>query len=134
MRSSWRGVARGFDFGIGSTEKREFDGPAADSAAARTRCNHDRRNAVRQAERIAGLILLLAATASGAAAGAQVPQDNDHTLEAMRDEMARAQPRLELKIRTVDQPVRPCYLEYRLRDLEVREVVREFGPLSCTTR
>jgi len=28
-----------FDFGIGSTEKREFDGPAADSAAARARCN-----------------------------------------------------------------------------------------------
>ncbi len=88
---------------------------------------------MRQAERIAGLILLLAATASGAAAGAQVPQDNDHTLQAMRDEMARAKTRLELKIPTVDQPVRPYYLEYRLLDLEVREVVAEFGTLFSST-
>jgi TldD protein len=88
---------------------------------------------VRQAERIAGLILLLAATASGAAAGAQVPQDNDHTLQAMRDEMARAKTRLELKIPNVDQPVRPYYVEYRLLDLEVREVVAEFGTLFSST-
>ena len=88
---------------------------------------------MRQAERIAGLILLLAATASGAAAGAQVPQDNDHTLQAMRDEMARAKTRLELKIPNVDQPVRPYYVEYRLLDLEVREVVAEFGTLFSST-
>ena len=55
---------------------------------------------MRRAERMAGLILLLVAMGSGAAAGAQVPQDNDHTMQAMRDEMARAKARLELKIRT----------------------------------
>jgi len=88
---------------------------------------------VRRAERIAGLILLLAAMGPGAAAGSQVPQDNDHTLQAMRDEMARAKTRLELKIPNIDQPVRPYYVEYRLLDLEVREVVAEFGTLFSST-
>ena len=53
---------------------------------------------MRRAEATAGLILFLIALGSGAAAGAQVPQDNDHTLQAMRDEMTRAKTRLELKI------------------------------------
>ena len=88
---------------------------------------------MRRAERIAGLILLLAAMGPGAAAGAQAPQDNDHTLQAMRDEMARAKARLELKIPNIDQPVRPYYVEYRLLDLEVREVVAEFGTLFSST-
>src|SRR5437899_4708370 len=70
----------------------------------------------------------------GAAAGAQAPQDNDHTLQAMRDEMARAKTRLELKIPNIDQPVRPYYVEYRLLDLEVREVVAEYGTLLSSTR
>jgi TldD protein len=89
---------------------------------------------VRRAERIARLILLLAALGSPAAAGAQVPQDNDHTLQAMRDEMERAKTRLELKIPNIDQPVRPCYVEYRLLDLEVREVVAEYGSLLSSTQ
>ncbi len=88
---------------------------------------------MRHAERMAGLILLLVLTGSGAAAGAQAPQDNDHTLQAMRDEMARAKTRLELKIPNIDKPVRPYYLEYRLLDLEVREVVAEFGTLFTST-
>jgi TldD protein len=88
---------------------------------------------VRRAARIAGLILLLAAMGPGAAAGAQAPQDNDHSLQAMRDEMARAKTRLELKIPNIDQPVRPYYVEYRLLDLEVREVVAEFGTLFSST-
>jgi len=70
---------------------------------------------------------------AGAAAGAQAPQDNDHTLQAMRDEMARAKTRLELKIPNIDQPVRPYYIEYRLLDLDVREVVAEFGTLFSST-
>jgi predicted Zn-dependent protease len=70
---------------------------------------------------------------SGAARGAEVPQDNDHTLQAMRDEMARAKTRLELKIPNLDQPVRPYYIEYRLLDLDVREVVAEFGTLLSST-
>ena len=60
-------------------------------------------------------------------------QDNDHTLEAMRDEMARAKARLELKIPNVDKPVRPYYIEYRLLDLDVREIVGEFGALLAST-
>jgi TldD protein len=82
---------------------------------------------------MAGMILLLVALGSGAAAGAQVPQDSDHTMQAMRDEMARAKTRLELKIPNVDQPVRPYYVEYRLLDLEVREVVAEYGTLLSST-
>jgi hypothetical protein len=78
--------------------------------------------------------LLLAAWGSAAAAGAQVPQDNDHTLQAMRDEMERAKTRLELKIPNIDQPVRPYYVEYRLLDLEVREVVAEYGSLLSSTQ
>jgi len=85
---------------------------------------------------MAGLILFLMAIGSVAAAGAQVRQDNDHTLQAMRDEMQRAKTRLELKIPNIDQPVRPYYVEYRLLDLEVHEVVAEFGTLlsSAHTR
>jgi predicted Zn-dependent protease len=82
---------------------------------------------------MAGLILLLVSIGSGAAAGAQVPQDNDHTLQAMRDEMARAKTRLELKIPNIERPVRPYYIEYRLLDLEFREVVAEFGTLFTST-
>ena len=62
-------------------------------------------------------------------AHAQAPKDNDHTLQAMRDEMARSKTRLELKIPGTPQPQRPYYVEYRLLDLDVREVVAEFGAL-----
>jgi hypothetical protein len=83
---------------------------------------------------MAGLILLLVAMGSTAATGAQVPQDNDHTLQAMRDEMQRAKTRLELKIPNIDKPVRPYYIEYRLLDFEVREVVAEYGTLLSSTQ
>jgi len=82
---------------------------------------------------MAGLILLLVSMRSGAAAAGQVPQDSDHTLQAMRDEMARAKTRLELKIPNIDLPVRPYYVEYRLLDLELREVVAEFGTILSST-
>ena len=82
---------------------------------------------------MAVMILLMVAMVSGSAAGAQAPQDNDHTLQAMRDEMNRAKTRLELKIPNIDQPVRPFYVEYRLLDLEVREVVAEFGSILSST-
>ncbi|MEQ1473557.1 MAG: metallopeptidase TldD-related protein, partial [Candidatus Acidiferrum sp.] len=64
-----------------------------------------------------------------AAQEAQDAKDNDQTLRAMRDEMARAKSRLELKIPGTDQPVRPYYFEYRLLDLDFREVSGEFGAL-----
>jgi len=88
---------------------------------------------VRRIERMAGLVLLLVTFGSVAAAGAQVPSDNDHTLQAMRDEMVRAKTRLELTIPGTEQPVRPYYVEYRLLDVEVREVVAEFGALLSNT-
>jgi len=79
-------------------------------------------------------ILLAGAFGCGAAANAQTTtNDNDQTLRAMRDEMARAKSRLELKIPGTDQPVRPYYLEYRLLDLDVREVVAEYGALLSST-
>src|SRR5947209_16985117 len=80
-----------------------------------------------------GRIFILVLIGSSAAAGAQVPQDDDHTLQAMRDEMARAKTRLELKIPNIEQPVRPYFVQYRLLDLEVREVVAEFGTLLSST-
>src|SRR6266571_8407833 len=118
---------------IGSAEKREFDRPATDPPAARARYGEDERPTVRCIERIAGLALFLVTFGSVAAAGAQVPSDNDHTLQAMRDEMARAKTRLELTIPGTEQPVRPYYVEYRLLDVEVREVVAEFGALLSNT-
>src|SRR5207244_6239312 len=91
--------------------------------------------AVRRGARMAGLgrILLLVLIWSSSVVGAQVPQDNDHTLQAMRDEMTRAKTRLELKIPNIEQPVRPYFVQYRLLDLEVREVVAEFGTLLSST-
>src|ERR1700719_2158160 len=68
------------------------------------------------------------------ARAAQTAQDNDQTLRAMRDEMARSKTRLELNIPGTQQPVRPYYVEYRLLDLDVREIVAEFGTLLTTTR
>ena len=65
---------------------------------------------------------------------AQAPADNDHTLQAMRDEMARSKTRLQLQIPQADQPVRPYYVEYRLLDLDVREIVAEYGALISSNR
>ena len=80
------------------------------------------------------VVLLLAAFIGfTSAVSAQAPADNDHTLQAMRDEMARAKSRLELKFPGTEEPVRPYYIEYRLLDLEVREVVAEFGALMSST-
>ena len=89
----------------------------------------------------AGLAILAAALCCGVSSRAQVtgtaqaqpPKDNDHTLQSMRDEMARSKTRLELQIPGSPQPQRPYYLEYRLLDLDVREVVAEFGALQSTT-
>jgi TldD protein len=83
----------------------------------------------------AALAIFLAATSCvGRARAAQAnPQDNDQTLRAMRDEMLRSKTRLELKIPGTDQPVRPYYVEYRLLDLDVKEVVAQFGTLLQST-
>src|SRR6516164_3982982 len=67
------------------------------------------------------------------AASSQAPTDNDRTMQAMRDEMARSKSRLELQIPPSGQPVRPYYIEYRLLDMDVREVVAEYGALITST-
>jgi TldD protein len=88
---------------------------------------------VKRAQAIAALVLLNMVVSGSAIAKAQGPNDNDQTLHAMRDEMARSKSRLELKIPDRDEPVRPYFVEYRLLDLEVREVVAEFGTLLSST-
>jgi TldD protein len=97
---------------------------------------------VRRGHAFAGLTILAAVLGSSTpihaqATGtvqAQASKDNDHTLEAMRDEMARSKTRLELQIPGAPQPQRPYYVEYRLLDLDVREVVAEFGALVSSNR
>jgi hypothetical protein len=79
-------------------------------------------------------ILLGCLAPSRVARAAQTAQENDQTLRAMRDEMGRSKTRLELNIPGTQQPVRPYYVEYRLLDLDVREIVAEFGTLLSTTR
>ena len=88
---------------------------------------------MRRAGRIGKAALLLAVLSGASSAVARAQQDNDHTLQAMRDEMARSKARLELQIPNTDQTVRPFYIEYRLLDLDVREVVAEFGDLLTST-
>ena len=84
--------------------------------------------------KFASVSLFFPVLSCGVASLAQAQQDNDHTLQAMRDEMARAKTRLELKIPGTDQPVRPYYVEYRLLDLDVRQVVAQFGTILSSTR
>lgn len=79
------------------------------------------------------ILAILFAGAAASAMNAQTPSDNDQTLRAMRDEMARAKTRLELKIPQSDKPVRPYYMEFRLLDLDVREVVAQYGALVSST-
>ncbi len=76
---------------------------------------------------------ILLASSIASAVFAQAPADNDHTMQAMKDEMARAKSRLELQITKGDKPVRPYFIEYRLLDMDVREVVGEFGALLSST-
>ena len=72
---------------------------------------------------------LLFVLSSASAAFAQNSTDNDQTLRAMRDEMARSKTRLELQIPPSDKPVKPFFVEYRLLDMDIREVVAEYGAL-----
>ena len=81
------------------------------------------------ARTLTALAMLSVACGSAAAAKSQTPQDKDQTLRAMRDEMTRSKTRLELRSLGTDQPLRPYYIEYRLLDLDVREIVGQFGTL-----
>lgn len=74
---------------------------------------------------------LLAKGHEPASPAAQQSADNDQTLRAMHDELNRSMERLRLP--DVDKPF---YIEYRLLDIDVREVTATFGGLvtSNTTR
>jgi predicted Zn-dependent protease len=85
-----------------------------------------------RALRFAAVLLAFCAT-SPAFATQQAAADNDHTLQAMRDEMARAKSRLELEIPPASLPVKPYYVEYRLLDMDIREISAEFGALVSST-
>jgi TldD protein len=80
--------------------------------------------------RFAAVFLSLCVTP--AVFASQAPEDKDHTIQAMKDEMSRAKSRLELAIPPSNQPVRPYYIEYRLLDLDIREITGEFGALVST--
>ena len=88
---------------------------------------------MRRAGRIAVRAFFFTALTCATTGFALAQQDNDHTLQAMRDEMARSKARLELKIPNTNQPVKPYYIEYRLLDLDVREITSEFGSLLSST-
>jgi TldD protein len=77
-------------------------------------------------------ILFSLCLAPGVFASQVATDDKDHTIQAMKDEMARATSRLELAIPPANQPVRPYFLEYRLLDVDIREIVGEFGALIST--
>ncbi len=57
--------------------------------------------------------------------------ENDQTLRAMHDEMARSVERLQ-----ISEAGKPFYIEYRLLDLDVKTITASFGALisSTTTR
>lgn len=59
---------------------------------------------------------------------AAAQNDNDHTLEAMQDEMNRSVARLQL-----DNQQKPFYIEYRLVDIDVRAITSSFGTLFSST-
>ena len=82
---------------------------------------------------LALLMAVLMPALASAAAQEQQPNDADQTLRAMRDEMNRSKSRLELQILGASKPERPYYVEYRILDLDVREVVAQSGALLSTS-
>ncbi|HKW65492.1 MAG TPA: metallopeptidase TldD-related protein [Candidatus Acidoferrum sp.] len=88
---------------------------------------------MRRVGKMAERVFLFAVLSCATTGFARAQQDNDHTLQAMRDEMARSKARLELTIPNSDQPVKPYYIEYRLLDLDVREITAEYGALLSST-
>lgn len=74
------------------------------------------------------LALLVAAFALAFVRPAAAQNDNDHTLEAMQDEMNRSVARLQL-----DSQQKPYYIEYRILDVDVRSITSSFGTLFSST-
>ncbi len=72
-------------------------------------------------------------TAAPAAQKPAPPDLVDHTLDSMRDEMARSRARLAISISDGTPPVKPYYIEYRLLDVDERTITAEFGALISST-
>ncbi len=73
-------------------------------------------------------VLAALAFAFACARPAAAQNDNDHTLEAMQDEMNRSVARLQLPGQQ-----KPFYIEYRILDLDIRSVSASFGDLISST-
>jgi len=56
------------------------------------------------------------------------PEDNDQTLHALRDEMARSQTRL-----SIPGAEKPFYIQYQLLDIDARTITTSFGALLSST-
>jgi TldD protein len=84
---------------------------------------------MKQTKTLAFLAILVIALSCPLISRAQEPKDNDHTLQAMRDEMARSMSRLALKIPGMTESQRPYYIAYKLLDLNIREIVADSGAL-----
>ncbi|MGB9334514.1 MAG: metallopeptidase TldD-related protein [Candidatus Acidiferrales bacterium] len=56
------------------------------------------------------------------------PEDNDQTLHALRDELARSQTRL-----TIPGAEKPFHIQYQLLDIDARTVTTSFGALLSST-
>ena len=56
------------------------------------------------------------------------PEDNDQTLHALRDEMARSQTRL-----TISGAEKPFHIQYQLLDIDARTITTSFGALLSST-
>ncbi len=72
--------------------------------------------------------LIAAAVALAFVRPVAAQSDNDHTLEAMQDEMNRSVARLQL-----DSQQKPFYIEYRVLDVDVRSITASFGTLFSST-
>jgi predicted Zn-dependent protease len=79
---------------------------------------------------LATLAILFAMALPGSAAARPLPagEDNDQTLRAMHDEMARSRARLQTAAGE-----KPFFIEYRLLDLDVRNVHASFGALVSSS-
>jgi TldD protein len=72
------------------------------------------------------LVAIAAACAFALPAAAQ--NDNDHTLQAMQDEMNRSVQRLQ-----IPGQQKPYYIEYRILDIDVRAITASFGTLFSSS-
>src|SRR5579864_1295186 len=77
---------------------------------------------------VAAMVTIALFGALPARAQSDTQSDNDHTLQAMQDEMARNVARLQLPGES-----KPFYIEYRALDVDIRSITASFGTLISST-